>query len=166
MTVILLKYKRDINQTEIDNRINYINSVFHDFVRVGKETDTYVTLKSLLDDSSSILYIVGHNIAVYEYIESNKKNIKEKTIIIVSCFAFNIKRVSNLLDKDIYISKNINGITINYAPEEYGLGFEISDSEICLYNIKDKNIYDKIKECFIEITNYKEECYGRINKKT
>ena len=54
-------------------------------------------------------------------------------------------------NKQIYSSKNKNGITEKYKGDNWGFKFDISYSEIDLYNNRKLNLMDNIKKSMVKI---------------
>lgn len=137
---------------EIIGRKEYLYNVFKlYFVNNMRFNNGFIVLESFPKQEYDILIIKGHKNVVYDYLINNNKLVYEQTIIAVTCFPDEFKKL-RMHDKKLYFPKvNLNGEAILYKGIEYGFSFDITDSEIDLYNNKNENIYKRIEESFVKL---------------
>ena len=144
MRYIILK---KISNKEIKSRIDYIKNVFNIYV-IPHRKEELTEFISIPSNSIDVIVIIGHNNDVYEYIKDYKP--KEKVLVLITCYLGKIKKI-NLQKKQAYISKNICGITETYEGNLWGFQFDITDSELDLFNEKQGTIYQRINKSFERI---------------
>lgn len=113
-------------------------------------------LKSFPEHVCPVCFIVGHNREISDYLK--KHRIPENVIIIISCLKnLNLNKES-MLGKEIYISnQNKYDLSNRYKGSAYGFKFDVTESEIILFNSrKCKDIIRRIKISF-ETLNLKNE---------
>ena len=149
--IINSKLNREKLERETSNRIKYIREVFGLYMIVNNNTDYdkgIVLLDPIfLKDDIDYFFIVGHNRSVYDYIMKNIDNIQEANLVLVCCSIDPIDKLK-LKNKEIYISKNVDGLTDCFNGKEWGFSFDISFSEIDLYNNRKLDVSDNIKRSF------------------
>ncbi|MGN1276479.1 MAG: hypothetical protein ACI4UK_05765 [Floccifex sp.] len=73
--------------------------------------------------------------------------INEKNIFIISC-ADNSKKNYHLKGKRVYLCSQNNGTVKLLRGEEFGFEFDITETELALYNCKEMNAYKKLLVAF------------------
>lgn len=106
---------------------------------------THSELKSIPFNFGDTIFIYGHNEQVYRYLLNNK--IKETNIVLITCYFGRLTKI-RLENKNMFYTEEI---TDRFNGEEYGFDFEITNSEINLYNCPYSSIEDKIKYSFKRI---------------
>lgn len=147
------------NIKEVIERKKYIEHIFRIYT-IPYFKKGFVEFHSIPANTIDLLMIVGHNDSVYNYLNENK--IKESNIALITCFTGIIKKLE-LPGKNIYISKNRNGYTEMYDGAEWNINFQISDSELTLYNTKDKELNVRLEKCFERIDLCEKKCFERID---
>ena len=107
---------------------------------------------TFLEGYPDIFFIVGHFDQVYRYLSKNIVSISENIILTITCLPKGLKRFLEY-GKQIYSSKNINGITRKYKGCHWGFDFDISDSEIDLYKNRNLDLLQNIKKSMVDIRN-------------
>ena len=134
---------------ELKPRKDYLLDVFGLYFIDYKEADGFLLLESFPKSTLDICFIVGHNVAVSRFL--NTQAINEGTIVIVSCDG-GYKKSFQVSNKKIYLSyQNRRGLTLLRKGESYGFLFDPCDSELYLYNCREKNIYERINRSFDRI---------------
>ncbi len=125
---------------ELIARQKFFYETFHLWLIVSSNNDSYVQLSSLPTNCLDILFIVGHNVFVKNFLLYNK--IKEERIVAITCDGTVHLSSLRLPGKIIYLPHQNEA---NYADllkgELYGFDFDLTESEILLYNT---NKYDDI----------------------
>jgi len=137
-------------------RVSYIFDIFKLYAIKTGETDEFIVLETFpfgsLEGYPEILFIVGHFDQVYGYLSKNIVSISENIILTITCLPKGLKRFLEY-GKQIYSSKNINGITRKYKGCHWGFDFDISDSEIDLYKNRNLDLLQNIKKSMVDIRN-------------
>ena len=132
---------------ELTGRLSYLYDVFHQYY-LSKESKGFIKLKPIGYDDLPVLFIVGHNNSVYEYLKENVQDIKENVIVLITCVN---EDVYSLLPSSItvyatnQISSHYSGV---YNGKEYGFSFDITESELRLHNSCEQNILKRINDTF------------------
>lgn len=148
MRYIILNKK--ITQEEKKSRKDFIEKVTNLYFIPFEFEDgiEYISIPSSINDC---LFIVGHNIAVKNYLFNN--NIPENNIVIVSCkFELNTELKEN---KTIYVSYDKDGETNYYDGKEWNLHFYISKEELKLIN-SGGTFIDRVKKYFRMVNDGKD----------
>ena len=134
---------------EVKHRIDYLFDVFGLYFVSPIDKGRFISFESFPKKTLDICFIVGHNTAVSTFL--NSQTIKENTIVVISCDG-GYKKSFCIPNKKIYLSyRNIQGLTLRRKGENYGFLFDPTDSELCLYNCTEKNIYERINRSFDRI---------------
>jgi hypothetical protein len=96
----------------------------------------------------NVCIIFGHNHEVLSLLK--KTPFLEQEIYIISC---DVKdpRGFRLPKKNTYISIQTNGQTRLYVGEEYGFDFDITESELILYNNRNRPLQDALQRAFSKV---------------
>lgn len=139
---------------EVQVRQKYIYDSLHlsTFIQVTDEKN--IVLVSIPSTSLDILFIVGHNRYVYNYLKENALKIVEKTIVAITCDGNMHFASLNMYGKKLYICHQNK---YNYAElldgSAYSFNFNITESELLLFNIRFKiNIYERLDYCFTKLS--------------
>ena len=118
---------------ELIARQKFFYETFHLWLIVSSSTNSYIQLGSIPTNSLDILFIVGHNVFVNDFLQHNQ--IKEERIVAITCDGTIHLSSFKLPGKIIYLSHQNEA---NYADllkgELYGFGFDPTESELLLYN--------------------------------
>lgn len=141
----------DCMKREISARQKFFYETFHLWLVVNSINNHYIQLTSIPSNCISILFIVGHNTFVKNYLKHTK--IEEEKIVAITCdgtIHFSNLRLPN---KTIYISHQNER---NYADllngTLYGFDFNPTESEILLYNTnKSLSPLQRIEKSFHQI---------------
>lgn len=139
------------NKKENIGRLEYLFDIFKEKFCFVEEKDGFFIYEGPTLNKKGIFFITGHNDKVEFFLCNNK--IKEKNIVINSCF---IERITRIYKKKInnkkikiYSSKITDKTLVYLYPgERYGFKFPITDSELNFYNDKNNHIMSKIKNSF------------------
>lgn len=147
-----LFYKSE--EDSLNHRIEYIFDIFKLYAIKTGETNKFIVLETFPFKTSTsypkILFIIGHSKDVNRYLEQNIANITENIILTITCFPDKLKKFLKY-NKQIYSSKNKGGITNIYKGDNWGFKFDISDSEINLYNNRRLDLLDNINKSMVKI---------------
>lgn len=150
MRYLLCKSEED----GLNHRIEYIFDIFKLYAIKTGETNKFIVLETFPFKTSTsypkVLFIIGHSEDVNKYLEKNIADMTENIILTITCFPNKLKRFLKY-NKQIYSSKNKNGITEKYKGDNWGFKFDISYSEIDLYNNRKLNLMDNIKKSMVKI---------------
>lgn len=141
--------KNNISLKEIEERQKYIYDVFHiyTFIDTKSSNKNLVILKSMPDNIIDLFFIIGHTNLTNDYLKENYKNIKERNILIISCFTKYFSSIKFLKSKNVFIPTNGN-IVKTYDGGNYGFDFEITDEEIQMYRKRKKNLREILNTIF------------------
>ena len=118
---------------ELIARQKLVYETFHLWLIVSSSNNSYIQLGSIPTNSLDILFIVGHNVFVNDFLQHNQ--IKEERIVAITCDGTIHLSSFKLPGKIIYLSHQNEA---NYADllkgELYGFGFDPTESELLLYN--------------------------------
>ena len=118
---------------ELIARQKFFYETFHLWLIVSSSNNSYIQLGSIPTNSLDILFIVGHNVFVNDFLQHNQ--IKEERIVAITCDGTIHLSSFKLPRKIIYLSHQNE---TNYADllkgELYGFGFDPTESELLLYN--------------------------------
>ena len=118
---------------ELIARQKFFYETFHLWLIVSSSNNSYIQLSSIPTNSLDILFIVGHNVFVNDFLQHNQ--IKEERIVAITCDGTIHLSSFKLPRKIIYLSHQSE---TNYADllkgELYGFGFDPTESELLLYN--------------------------------
>lgn len=142
MRYVLLRKK--VFTEEIKSRQEYLYDIFKVYT-IPFYFDNYVELRSIPENFGNIIFINGHNGQVHSYLMSKK--IEENVIVMITCYQGLVQTV-NLNNKKMFFTDittdKLNG-------KEYGFNFEITNSELNLYNCPYTSLNDKIEYSFERI---------------
>lgn len=168
MKYIILRTSRlsDEFTMEIENRRKYLFDIFKlYFVNANSRINNdEIILESFPFNSFDLLFIKGENKDVYNYLKQNSNNIKEKTVVLITCGGYDYARILFGKDTNLYICKLENGIAYLYDGNEVGLNFKITLSEIEFYNNRNKNIDENIEISFVKLIGGRHGKSVRKNK--
>lgn len=135
MRYIILK--SNVSFKELKSRQEYLYDVFKIYT-LPFYYDNCIELKSIPENYGDVVFINGHNNQVYNFL--NVKEPKEHDIVMITCYYGLIKKIK-FSGKDMFFTSSITD-TLN--GKEYGFDFEITNSEIDLYNCHYTSVRDKI----------------------
>ncbi len=141
--------KNNITEQEIDSRRKYIYDVFHiyTFVDTKNSDENVIVLKSMPYTAIDLFLIIGHNNTTNKFLEMHYKEIKEKNVLIISCYTKHFSSIKLLKDKSVYTP--IDGEeTKTYLGEDYGFDFEITFEEIRLYRNRKLDLEELLNKIF------------------
>lgn len=118
--------------------------------------NNFIELTSITPNTFNILFIVGHNNTVKQYLNTNK--IPESIIVIITCNSkINIKNIKFSRNTRVYLTKQLsNKYALTLDGDRYGFKFDPTISEISFYNdITTDSIEDRINNNFDLIINNK-----------
>lgn len=134
--------------SEVDQRQKYIYDVFKLYTLVTYNNTNFIKFSSIPSSELDILMIIGHDVTVENFLRYNNNEIKENTIIIISCNASKFKKY--LRNKEIYISLNDDEITTKRDGKDYNFDFDVTESEINLYNSKG-SLVERLSKSFKKV---------------
>lgn len=141
-----------LSNEEIISRKKYFFHALNNCIYITDSyIDTYNLTKLTSSTNDNIIFIIGHDRSVIKYLKSNFYKYLNKKIVIISCLKKDNKLFIKLAKhNEVYCVKtNANNECYRYK-DYFNLGFEPTDEELSLYNIKE-NIYNKIESIFIKV---------------
>lgn len=143
-------------QSEVPARKKYLYKIFNLWFTLTGESDNFIIYTSIPSSCySDLLFIVGHNYPVLYYLLKN--DIIEKTIVAITCDGgcnFNTIKMHN---KVIYLSfQNKRNFTDLLSGEEFGFDFDLTESELLLYNSPHYiSVKEKLSKSFQLLNNHR-----------
>lgn len=131
-------------------RKKYFYKIFKLYMLEKNSIGNLVELISIPSNVMDVLFIIGHNYQMRDYLRYNWKNIHENTIIIISCTSNLFREFCNK-GKKIFVVTNKDELVYFYEGEQYGFDFQITDAELDLYNSRELDFRKKIKDIFEEL---------------
>ena len=136
------------NTSEQKLRKQFLYDVFHLwFVNNGTIGEFDILETFPFSNNNNILLVYGHDFRVKSLLQQYYKMISEKNIFIISC-ADNPKKNYYLKGKRVYLCTQNNGAVKLLRGEEFGFEFDITETELALYNCKKTNAYEKLLTAF------------------
>lgn len=147
MQLILQNCLRD----ELIARQRYFYETFHLWLVVNSTSNTYIKLTSIPTNCLGILFIIGHNTFVKEYLKCHE--ITEERIVAITCDGKIHFASFKLPGKILYIPYQNEQ---NYADlldgKLYGFDFDLTESEILLYNTnKSVDVLQRLENAFCKL---------------
>lgn len=147
MQLILQNCFRD----ELIARQKYFYETFHLWLIVNSKDNNYIKLTSMPTNCLDILFIIGHNTFVKEYLKCHE--ITEKRIVAITCDGTIRFASLTLPGKILYIPYQNEE---NYADllhgKLYGFDFDLTESEILLYNAnKSVDVFKRLEDTFYKL---------------
>lgn len=142
MRYILLRKK--ITFEEIRSRQEYLYDVFKIYT-IPFFFDNYIELRSIPENYGNVVFINGHNNQVYSFLMNEEP--KEHDIVMITCYQRLVKKIK-FPNKDMFFTDTT---TDKLNGKEYGFDFEITNSELDLYNCSYTSVKDKINYSFERI---------------
>lgn len=142
MRYVLLRKKVFVE--EIKSRQEYLYDIFKIYT-IPFYFDNYVELRSIPENFGNIIFINGHNGQVCSYLMSKK--IGENIVVMITCYRGLIQAI-NFNNKKMFFTDTT---TDKLNGKEYGFNFEITNSELNLYNCPYTSLNDKIEYSFERI---------------
>ena len=120
---------------EIAARQKYLYDIFNVYVIVKCQHDGFIHLESFPSHIHDFFIIIGHNSEVQIYLMKNLQSIPERNLIVVSCL-INERFLRSLPFENVFLAKERDNDSRVYFYDgtDYGFPFEITDSELDLYN--------------------------------
>ena len=120
-------------EPELAARKEYLLHTYHFYFVEVKRTPGFIELKSFPFRDDNIVMLYGHWPWLLRYFTAHGAELKDKTKIINSCYPH--LAVPLLKQKHIYYSKvNSAGEACCYDGKNFGISFEITDSELDALN--------------------------------
>ena len=132
-------------------RNKYFYKIAKLFMLQKKSMGETIELVSVPDNAIDVMFVIGHNTEMCNYLSDNWKSISEKTIVVISCMPSMFKRFCNR-GKQIFVTTNKDGLVHYYEGEQYGFDFQITDAELNLYNNTEIDFNKKLENVFEKLT--------------
>lgn len=143
-----------ISKTKAQSKIARREYIFEAFklytLEKAEESNTFIVLDSIPLNSEDILFIIGHDQEVYQYLKENMSFIKESNIVAITCFPTKLIDLENS-KKTLYIPKDKSLFIKSYDGSSSGFDFDITDCELDLYNSKEKTLLEKVEMCMTKL---------------
>lgn len=119
--------------SELEARKEYLLHTYHRYFVEVKRTSSYIELKSFPFTDDNIVMLYGHCPWIIRYFEKNGAQFRRKIKIINSCYPDIFVWVTN--QKYVYYSKvNLAKEACCYTGKNYGISFDVTDSELDALN--------------------------------
>ena len=116
------------------------------------ETEETYELISMPQNTIDVLFIIGHNLFVYNYIKQHKDSIHEKNIVLISCSKKYLYKMVTPPQANVYIChQDIDDEATLYDGNLYSFNFDVTESELLFFNCIEPDIYTKIDKCFTKL---------------
>lgn len=123
---------------EIEARKKYIFGSLKLWCSQCKHPEGFIQLTSIPSTELDILFIVGHNRAVLDFLQS--EIVPEKTIVAITCDGSIGFSKLNLPKKVLYLPyQDKLGLAELLKGSSFGFDFDLTESEIKFYNAKKEN---------------------------
>ena len=123
---------QDCMRNEVIARQKYFYETFNLWLIIRANEPAYSELVSIPAYSLDILFIVGHNSFVKNFLQQHE--IQEKRIAAITCDGTVHVSALKIPDKIFYIARqNKWGYADRFRGEHFGFDFDITESELLLY---------------------------------
>lgn len=141
------KCKSDMNE-----RKAFIESLSHcKFIKSPTNYSGFYGFQSFpFNHEPNICLIVGHNADVAELLNSESYLVIEKNIFIISC-AVKYKDSYKAPGKNVYLCKQRNEYVLFRDGKDFNVDFDITDTELDLYNTEAECLLKRFEKCFNKI---------------
>lgn len=141
------------NTAEWQSRQQYIFDAMHLWTSTKKSPDGFLEFTSIPNNCLDILFIVGHNYTVFNYIKKNISVIKEQNIVAITCDGGMDFSSLKTFGKNLFIChQNIDNYAELFDGSQYDFGFNPTESELLFYNSKSiPDINARLKGCFTQL---------------
>lgn len=139
---------QDCMRNEVISRQKYFYETFNLWLIIRANEPAYSELVSIPAYSLDILFIVGHNSFVKNFLQQHE--IQEKRIAAITCDGTVHVSTLKIPDKIFYIARqNKLGYADRYRGEHFGFDFDITESELLLYQTnKADKLSKRLEESF------------------
>lgn len=137
-------------KNELVARKNFIYEVFHLWMIPYNCDSKFIHLVSIPESHTDLCFIIGHNYEVERLLE--EETIPEEIVVIITCNK-GLHLDKMCLTKRLYlVHQDLDDFVYRYSGHEYGFDFNLTKSEIILYNCpKNLPIEEKINNGFTRI---------------
>ncbi len=145
-----------ISKSFIDStpaRQQYLFDAVHLWTRKLTYDNDFLSLESMPSCSLDVLFIVGHNKEINQYLTKHRPLIHEKTIVIITCgYNVDLYALKNMY-KSIYISHQNNKHQSELLiGEKFGFEFDLTESELIFFNNRHlSDIPTRLEQAFAKI---------------
>lgn len=141
------------NADEWQSRKQYIFEAMNLWTSTKECSDGFLEFTSIPSNCLDILFIVGHNYTVYNYINKNITLIKEKNIVAITCDGGMDFCSLDTSGKCLFIChQNIDNYAELFDGSQYDFGFNPTESELLFYNSKSiPDISTRLKDSFTQL---------------
>ena len=135
------------------SRKQYIFDTLNLWTSTKKCSDEFLEFTSIPSNCLDILFIVGHNYTVFNYIKRNISLIREKNIVAITCdggMDFSSLETSG---KNLFIChQNVDNYAELFDGSQYDFGFNPTESELLFYNSKSiSDVNTRLKDSFTQL---------------
>lgn len=138
-------------KNEVSARQEYFYNTFNLWLVISQINDDYIRLTSIPTGCLDVLFIVGHNIFVKDYLQKNE--LLESVIVAITCDGTVHFSNMKLPHKTLYIPfQNKNNLVELLKGSSYGFSFNLTKSEILFY--RTNKLFDlnkRLETCFYKL---------------
>lgn len=143
-----MRYLLAENQAqEIFARCEYLYDIFGLYFIPQDKLNGFIPLVPIGTAEPSILFIIGHQNQVMQFLKTNIEQITEETLILVTCMANSFKQFEKF-NKKIYFSTAHKELSYRYNGHDYGFDFDLTESELDFYNSSKRDIVERLDDSF------------------
>lgn len=138
---------QNIFKNEIKDRRDFLYETFHIWTYECNINPNFILLKSMPSNVLDVCFVVGHNLYVNYFL--NRNNFHEKNIVAITCDKnYSFKQKNNT--KNFYLPYQDNyGAAHLVKGSEFGFNFDLTESEISLYNSPPNlSLEERLELCF------------------
>lgn len=139
---------RKKNRSELIGRKEYIEKITGVWFWSKGEIGEFVILESVPNSYyDDICVVYGHNNEVADLLSFYIETLKEKNLFLISCSLINNKLL-HIKNKAIFLAPQSHNSLMLLKGKELGFPFDITETELNLYNSPEKDLYQKFRTCF------------------
>lgn len=147
----------NISPEEILERKSYLKSTYNVDFKINICNKSTLIFETNKDFYNNIIFLVGHCYLINRFLKNNKQ-LRNKIIIIDSCYINTINEIEKFRVLKVYVSKNFE--KQNFRIDDTGWRFGITESEIGMFESKIENIMTRIRRVYIRFSDVR----GIINE--
>ena len=159
--ITIIFFDRIMNKIELASRKEYIYVAFPEVYRIEVCCENMnMIFKCYTFTECDITFLIGHFKKVITHLMLYKERITSSVLVIISCFVstFNFKLLKDV--KQIFLAKcDVDGFVHILDGREYGFEFDITYSELDLYNSMENTTEKRLRKSFELVVN---NCGGII----
>lgn len=140
-----------IFESELSVRKDYLYDTIKLWTTISVPSDGFIHLNSIPNNCLDVLFLVGHNGFIKNYLKT--AIIPEKAIVAITCDGKARFPKLHLPGKTLYISRqNENNYADLLRGSEFGFDFDLTESEILFYNTRKRpDVIERLNLTFTKL---------------